>query len=218
MRVGIITYDANHLKTEQVFRRISGRHDYVFFLLPYTQRTQRPVLFEHRPDQRGGIATRRLAEEYGVAWELCAQDVDIEPGFDYYLVLGAGILSAGCVSGKRILNCHPGVIPAVRGLDAFKWAVYDGQPLGVTLHFIDEALDAGQIVSIVETPVLPSDSLGDVAARHYETELSLLSDFETHLANPRNPFVDIREGEPKRRMDARTESEMLKRFEVMKTP
>ena len=43
----------------------------------------------------------------------------MKKGCDYYIVAGAGILSKECLKGKRVLNGHPGIIPLVKGLDAF---------------------------------------------------------------------------------------------------
>jgi len=166
--IGLITYQAPHLKTEQVFHRIVDRGlDLRFYAIPFAPRKARSPLLDHRPDQASAASPRELALRHGIPYKACASDLEIDGSCDLYLVLGAGILSAGCVAGKRILNAHPGIIPAVRGLDAFKWAVLEGRPLGNTLHFIDAGVDAGEIVSVVATPVYASDTPATLARRHY---------------------------------------------------
>ena len=49
--------------------------------------------------------------------------------FDYCLITGAGILDKKIIGNKKILNIHPGIIPTTRGLDSFKWAIYNLNPL-----------------------------------------------------------------------------------------
>ena len=44
-------------------------------------------------------------------------------------------------SAATIINCHAGLVPESRGLDAFKWAIYHGRPLGNTLHIIDQNIE-----------------------------------------------------------------------------
>jgi phosphoribosylglycinamide formyltransferase 1 len=214
MRIGLITYDFPHLKTEQVLQRLLAKRDfnYEMFALPFKDRKAREVLFLHRPDQKDAVATSVLAERHGIPYKRVATDKEIESGCDLYVVLGAGILSAECVEGKRIINCHPGIIPASRGLDSFKWALIEGKPLGITLHYIDAAVDAGEIISIIPTNVYVTDTPATLARRHYENEIDLMGRFYEYLENPSNPFEGIAVGEPRMRMPMEKEKEMLAKF------
>ena len=178
--LGIITYNMRHLKTEQILLQLAGRYNMRVYALPYVQRPVRTVLFQHRPEQSIAAHPRDICERYELPYIQVENDTQIDNHCELYLITGAGILSAECLSGKRILNGHPGVIPAARGLDAFKWSVYNMLPLGVTLHYIDEHVDAGEVVSIVPTPVFPSDTLEILARRHYENEIKLLVRFEEY--------------------------------------
>lgn len=215
-KLGIITYNTNHLKTEQILLLLAGRYDMRVYALPYVQRPARRVLFRHRPDQSAAAHPRDICRRYSLPYIPVDSDAEIDNSCGLYLIAGAGILSAECLQGKRVLNCHPGVIPAVRGLDAFKWSIYNMLPLGVTLHFIDGQVDAGEVVSVVPTPVFPSDTLGTLARRHYENELQTLSRFQAHLEQPRNPFEGITQGESLRRMKTEQEAELSVRFERYK--
>ena len=214
--LGIITYNMRHLKTEQILRQLAGRYNMRVYALPYVQRPVRTVLFQHRPEQSIAAHPRDICERYELPYIQVENDTQIDNHCELYLITGAGILSAECLSGKRILNGHPGVIPAARGLDAFKWSVYNMLPLGVTLHYIDEHVDAGEVVSIVPTPVFPSDTLEILARRHYENEIKLLVRFEEYLHCPQNPFANVSQGESTRRMKAEQEQELPKRFELYK--
>ncbi len=214
--LGIITYDTNHLKTEQILLRLAVRYSIRVYALPYVQRPARRVLLRHRPDQSAAAHPRDICQRYGLPYIPVENDAQIGNGCELYLITGAGILSAECLRGKRVLNGHPGIIPAARGLDAFKWSVYNMLPLGVTLHYIDERVDAGEVVSVIPTPVFPSDTLETLARRHYENEIQMLSQFEEHLKQPCNPFADIAQGESMRRMKAEQEAELPERFEQYK--
>lgn len=211
--IGLITYHFPHLKTEQVIQRLLHKpYKYKIYALPFVNRPNRKVLFSHRPDQSEAVSPQVIAEAHNIPYIVCESDRDIDNSCDLYLILGAGILSRECVEGKKIINCHPGIIPAVRGLDAFKWAIYEMKPLGVTLHFINEEVDSGEIIAVVPTNVYRTDSISTLARRHYENEIDVLARFDEFLANPVNPFKDIPAGEPKRRMPLEKEMELLKKF------
>jgi len=220
MRLGLITYNHPHLKTEQVVLNLIRKYDtanMTVFALPFKPRKERQVLFNHRPDQAKGVPPDLLARALQMEYILVNSDMEIPSGYDFYLILGAGILSAEFIrKAGKIINCHPGVIPAVRGLDAFKWSILEMKPLGVTLHYIDPEVDKGEIISIIPTPVFITDTLESLARRHYENEIFTLSNFEYYLMNPINPFKDIKEAEPHRRMPKHLEEQMLINFEAYK--
>ena len=214
--LGIITYYANHLKTEQLLLRLAGRHHLNVYALPYTQRPSRKVLFSHRPNQSAAAHPGDICAQLVIPYFPVKQDREIDGSCELYLIAGAGILSAECLRGKRILNGHPGVIPAARGLDAFKWSIYNGLPLGVTLHYIDRRVDAGEIVSVIPTPVFASDTLETLARRHYENEIYTLAHFEESLRHPCNPFPHLPQGAQMRRMGSEQERELAELFALYK--
>jgi phosphoribosylglycinamide formyltransferase 1 len=66
----------------------------------------------------------------------------------------------------RILNIHPSLLPAFPGLDAQRQAIEHGVRVsGCTVHFVDESLDGGPIVTQRVVPVLDSDTPDTLAAR-----------------------------------------------------
>ena len=210
--VGLITYHFPHLKTEQIVLRLLGkRYDYKMYALPFRPRKKREVLFLHRPEQSEAVAPQVIAEKHNISYLICEDDRDIDNSCDIYLILGAGILSPECVSGKRIINC-PGIIPSCRGLDSFKWAIHEMKPLGITLHYIDAEVDSGEIIAVVSTNVYLTDSLNTLARRHYENEVDCLSRFDEFLESPANNFQGIEKGEAKMRMSLGEERELARRF------
>lgn len=66
------------------------------------------------------------------------------------LVFGCGRIRPHVLPlfSKGIVNVHRGIAPEYRGLDSDLWAIYhsDFSNIGVTLHFVAETLDTGDIV------------------------------------------------------------------------
>jgi len=213
--IGLITYDFPHLKTEQLLQHYIKIVDINFkiFALPYVERKERVTLFPHRPISKDAVAPEVIAEKHKIPYIKCKKDTDIDNFCDLYLILGSGIISSKAISGKRIINCHPGIIPVCRGLDAFKWAIYNMQPLGITLHYIDEKIDAGEIISVVTTNVYKTDSVITLARRHYENEINCMANFIEHINFPKNPYKDIEIAENRMRMPIEKERELARMFE-----
>jgi phosphoribosylglycinamide formyltransferase-1 len=72
---------------------------------------------------------------------------------------------------QRILNIHPSLLPAFPGLDAQHQAVEHGVKFsGCTVHFVEEGLDSGPIVSQAVVPVLADDTPESLSARILKEE------------------------------------------------
>lgn len=72
---------------------------------------------------------------------------------------------------ERILNIHPSLLPAFRGLDAQQQALdYGAKVTGCTVHFVDEHLDHGVIVLQKVVPVLDDDDARALSLRILEQE------------------------------------------------
>ena len=66
----------------------------------------------------------------------------------------------------RILNVHPALLPAFRGLHAQRQALdYGVKVSGATIHVVDEGVDTGPIVVQAAVPVLDDDTEATLAAR-----------------------------------------------------
>lgn len=64
---------------------------------------------------------------------------------------------------QGFLNLHPSLLPAYRGPEPLFWIFREGEPeTGVTLHFMDEGLDTGDIV--LQTAVSFADGISGTAA------------------------------------------------------
>ena len=78
---------------------------------------------------------------------------------------------------NRILNIHPSLLPAYPGLNIHERVLAAGETVsGCTVHFVNEDLDAGEIVLQKEVPVLPGDTPETLAARILNEEHGLYVD------------------------------------------
>jgi phosphoribosylglycinamide formyltransferase-1 len=66
----------------------------------------------------------------------------------------------------RMLNIHPSLLPAYRGLHTHQRVLADGVAWhGASVHFVSVELDGGPIIAEVRVPVLPGDTESQLSAR-----------------------------------------------------
>ncbi len=65
-----------------------------------------------------------------------------------------------------ILNPHIGILPAYRGRHVMEWSLLQGDPVGVTVFFIDSGIDTGERIVISEAVDVSSCKSIDQAKQH----------------------------------------------------
>ena len=78
------------------------------------------------------------------------------------------ILTARFISGweGRMLNIHPSLLPAYKGLNTHERALADGAKThGCSVHHVTAGLDAGPVILQAEVPVLTGDTPDTLSAR-----------------------------------------------------
>jgi phosphoribosylglycinamide formyltransferase-1 len=83
------------------------------------------------------------------------------------------LLTTGFIArwADRIINIHPSLLPAFRGLQAHEQAIAAGVKLaGCTVHIVRAEVDSGPIIAQAAVPVLNSDDAASLAARVLEAE------------------------------------------------
>jgi phosphoribosylglycinamide formyltransferase-1 len=131
----------------------------------------------------GGLAS---AHELGVptaAWSGQAHDEPFEPMLlrtletvqsDAIALAGFMRILSPVLVGRylgRILNIHPSLLPAYRGLHTHRRVLAAGDTVhGASVHFVTPELDAGPVVLQSKVAVLPGDSEATLAARVLATE------------------------------------------------
>lgn len=130
-----------------------------------------------------GDFSGRDAYDHAIAAELQRRDVGLVCLAGFMRLVGRPLLDA---FPNRVLNIHPSLLPAFRGLDAQRQALeYGVRITGATVHLVTSEVDAGPIVLQAAVPVLEDDTVGTLSARilveeHrlYPESISLLLDGE----------------------------------------
>ena len=163
------------------------------------------LVISNRPDaggllvaQASGIATEVVDHTvYGkdrAAFERALQAVLEKNRIDIVCLAGfMRLLTAGFVKQwqHRILNIHPALLPAFKGLDTHRRALEAGVKVhGATVHFVVPEMDSGPIIAQAAVNVRPGEVEEKLAARVLEVEhqiyplaLKLLAEGRLHVEN-----------------------------------
>lgn len=142
------------------------------------------VVVSNEPDARGlqraarhGLAARVVdhrefsdRDSYDDALRECIE------GFapDYILLAGfMRILGAKFVAAfaDRILNIHPSLLPAYKGLDTHRRALENHESEhGVSIHLVNAELDDGPVILQASYPIEPGDDASDLQQKGHRLE------------------------------------------------
>lgn len=69
----------------------------------------------------------------------------------------------------KTINCHAGKLPFYRGRNILNWAlINDEREFGITVHYVDEGIDTGDIVLQRCYPISDEDNYSTLLERAYE--------------------------------------------------
>lgn len=168
---------------------ISGRGSNMTALIDAARDENYPaqicLVVSNRPDAAGlqraadaGIATAVIDHTiYGKdreAFERALQDVLLQHRVEIVCLAGFMRLLTAWFVGQwpnRMLNIHPALLPAFKGLDTHRRAIEAGATEhGATVHFVVPEMDSGPIIAQGQVPVRPDDTEAALAARVLSVE------------------------------------------------
>lgn len=115
------------------------------------------ALIDHR------TYSNRAAFDAALVGALDAADVELVALAGFDRLVTATLLDR---FPNRVMNIHPALLPAFKGLDAQRQAAeYGVKIVGATVHFVDEHLDHGPIIVQGAVPVGPDDTPDAVRER-----------------------------------------------------
>jgi phosphoribosylglycinamide formyltransferase 1 len=129
----------------------------------------------------GRFRTRLEPEiEEDVVRLLVGADVELIVLAGFMRIVKQPLLSA---FPRKIINIHPSLLPKFPGLEAWKQALAAAEPkTGCTVHYVDAAIDAGEILGSETVPILPDDTPESLHARIQRAEHALLPSVIAGLA------------------------------------
>ncbi|MDD3420136.1 MAG: formyltransferase family protein, partial [Candidatus Gastranaerophilales bacterium] len=90
------------------------------------------------------------------------------------------------------INSHPSLLPLYRGGNPYFYPIFNNDPLtGITLHFMDEEFDTGDIIFQKSVNILPFETMGTLFNRtnfmFAQAHVDLVSFLEEGKTLPRKP-------------------------------
>jgi len=98
-------------------------------------------------------------------------DIVVSSGFEH--IVSKEIIE---VPEKGIVNLHPSYLPYNRGAHPYIWPLIEDTPAGVSVHFMNEALDEGPIIARKEVRVKPDDDAESLRDRLMVEQFELFKD------------------------------------------
>ncbi len=122
--------------------------------------------------EAAGVATRTIPSkdfDSREDFDTAVSDVIEEAGCDLVVLAGfMRLLSDGfCERWRdRLINIHPSLLPAFKGLDVHQRVIDAGVRFGgCTVHFVRAEMDSGPIIVQAAVPVQPDDDADTLADR-----------------------------------------------------
>ena len=76
---------------------------------------------------------------------------------------------------NRIINLHPSMLPKYKGLHAIERALESGDEYtGVSVHYVNEELDGGEVILQQQVPILPDDDVESLTKAIQRKEYAIL--------------------------------------------
>ena len=219
MIINVLTYTIPHRKTYDILclLKASG-YDYVsVYAVPLQYKKSFMPLYIHRPEMNYDIDTKEICQNFNYKYKQISNynDIRIDRN-EIVLVGGAGILPEEFVRTHKVINSHPGYIPNVRGLDAYKWAIVEKQPIGVSVHLLGEEVDAGKVLMREEIPIYSTDTFFSVAQRVYEYEVRNMISAIPLAEREEYQYIPAGTSKVHKRMPKEVEKSILEEFETYK--
>ena len=113
--------------------------------------------------------------------------IDVMKAWNVDLIVLAGwmrIISPKLIEAfpNRIINLHPSMLPKYKGLHAIERALESGDKMtGVSVHYVNEELDGGEIILQSEVPILPDDDVQSLTKAIQRREYYILPKAIEHV-------------------------------------
>ena len=160
---------------ENLIRYFSNRDDVKF-----------PLVVSNRSDAYALVRAERLGIPTTVVSKAQLNDPEVmlpllrNVGADWLVLAGfLPLIPTYLIEAypQRIVNLHPALLPKFGGKGMWGHHVHEAvkaageTETGMTVHYVSPVCDGGEIIAQFSTPLLPSDSVDDIAEKEHELEM-----------------------------------------------
>ncbi len=175
-----IGYFADGIWSHRAFLKIVKDHRFdIRFIVPRTDTQDEKLL--------------NLAKEYNITYfkldmvnsdesirRISTFDCDVLVSLSFNQVFRRNIIE---LTPKGIINCHAGKLPFYRGRNFLNWVlINDEKEFGVTVHFVDERIDTGDIILQKTYPVTDDDTYETLLGKSYSACAEILYESLVQIA------------------------------------
>lgn len=159
-RLRVVLFGAGSPMSIAALEALRSSHDLEAIVVP------RPARWFKRSDARrwiGSVPPRTRVLEFG-SRDFAAQLAGLRPDL-FCLASFPHLLSSEILALPRLgtLNCHPSLLPRHRGADPLFWTYFsDDAEAGVTIHWVTERVDAGDVAGQVMVPLERAMPVGEL--------------------------------------------------------
>lgn len=135
---------------------------------------------------------KEISYKYGIPWVIednvnskdfvefvKRKTCDVLVSMSFNQIIKKDLITA---SKLGFINCHAGALPFYRGRNPINWALINGEEkIGVTVHYIDEGIDTGDIIIQDFIEILDNDDYGSLLEKGFVQCAVSLSDALTKV-------------------------------------
>lgn len=90
------------------------------------------------------------------------------------------------IKNLKIINIHGAILPHYRGANMLNWVIIKGcNESGITLHYMDETLDTGDILASIKYPINANEDANIIKNRMFEYTIKLFDENWEEIINNR---------------------------------
>lgn len=124
------------------------------------------------------LTLKRFSEQYDIDYitgakintpefrnKVAAYGCDLFVSMSYNQIFKKEIIN---IPPLKTINCHAGKLPFYRGRNILNWVlINDEKDFGITVHYVDEGIDTGDIILQNIYPITDNDSYGSLLTTAY---------------------------------------------------
>lgn len=124
-----------------------------------------PVLRQMAAENRLDFITERRINSEAFSEKMASYGCDIFVSMSFNQIFRRPLFE---LPPMHTINCHAGKLPRYRGRNILNWAlINDEKEFGITVHYIDDGIDTGDIVVQRSFPITDADDYGTLLERSY---------------------------------------------------